>query len=247
MIYTNLYNQIKHEKARASFFELLTKNQHAILSVYDSAREPVTLRCRCGHEFIMTPSMYMVRGCPECAKKARKQQKLTNFLLEATEKGYTFECIPEAMNESITMTCERGHQFTTTGNKFLKRKFVCGLCTNRDPKLSEKRFKQAVAERNFKLIGVYEGNDIKVKMRCDNGHIVYISPHNLKKGRGCSHCSGKNSSDARERFKDFCKEHGHTLVRYDSSSTKATIRTPDGDLIRKTPDSFRHQIKKENI
>ena len=107
----------------------------------------------------------------------------------------------------IEVQCPKGHKYDVTFGNFRNGK-RCRKCAfkklSNDRKLSYDYVKKYIESFNYELLEeTYIKSDIPMKMKCDKGHICYISWDNFKYGRRCKICKYEHLS---EKFKFTYKE-----------------------------------------
>ena len=97
----------------------------------------------------------------------------------------------------------------------------------------------AATARGFTILGEYVTAIAKVDMICPNGHGMSMSPNGFKSGAGCSICSGKSSSKAKENFKNNSKDRGYLIIGdYVGANKKVRMECPKGHAVEISPSHF---------
>lgn len=99
-------------------------------------------------------------------------------------------------------------------------------------KLTLEQVKKEFAEKGFIVIGEYKGVSKPITVICPNGHkLETLSLTNLRKGCGCSICSGKAKLSYKYVKEQFEKE-GYTLISktYKNANTKLKVKCPNGHI-----------------
>ena len=103
-----------------------------------------------------------------------------------------------------------------------------------------REFKELVEKNGYVLLSEYTGDKTKVKIRCNNGHEYKVIPNSFKRGKRCSKCSNKCSTQAKEQFlKLLTKEDYELLSEYKKALIKVKIRCNEGHEYKVTPNSFK--------
>lgn len=77
---------------------------------------------------------------------------------------------------------------------------------------ARRRFKKAVEDRGFQLVGSYKGNKEEVDLICDKGHNVSMIPTVFLQGFNCKYCSGNCKEVAKEKFLKEIKKRGYKVL-----------------------------------
>ena len=105
-------------------------------------------------------------------------------------------------------------------------------------KTPEEYYKEC-KEKGYDLpIEDYKGVNIKIKYKCNKGHIYSQLPSNHLKGQSCPICGGTRKKTSEEYYKE-CKEKGYDLPieDYKNARTKIKHKCPKGHIYSQTPHS----------
>jgi len=101
---------------------------------------------------------------------------------------------------------------------------------------------EVAEERDFKVLGKYIKNDIKIEMICPNNHIFMMTAHSFKSGKGCAKCSGTCPIQAKEIFENEAEERGFEIIdEYINAKTKIQMKCPNNHIFEITPNSFKNK------
>ncbi|PFH86468.1 hypothetical protein [Bacillus sp. AFS088145] len=215
-------------------------NGYKVVGIYEANMKKLEMECDKGHSFSMIPSNFK-RGyrCPVCAGNCPKQS-IENFHKLANLEGYKIVGKYETARKKIEMECDKGHSFSMTPDNY-KRGHRCPACTGHCPvQAKEDYFKLAKLE-GFKVVGDYEAALKPIKMECDKGHSISITPNNFKKGNRCWHCNGTSPEQGRENFYALLELAKYKAIgEYIKASKKVKIQCDKGHSFSMTPNHFKH-------
>lgn len=153
----------------------------------------------------------------------------------------------------LKMICDKGHECEIAFGNFKQGK-RCRTCAfekiSQDRKLDYDYVKNYIESQGYILLeDKYIKSDIPMKMKCDNGHICYISWDNFKNGRRCKKCKYEGLS---EKFRysynhvaKYIQSYGCKLSskEYINNSTQLLIECPNGHEFYRTFGNFKHTQK----
>jgi hypothetical protein len=202
----NLYNSDKrcgviNERVVNSLdtlIDLLTFNNHRILSKYFNSTTKVLIDFNCNHTpHWITPNKYKQgRGCPKCSDiiKAVKQSKRAKdeFLMLLVSNGHLIlsEYVNAKTKVLIHYDCEHEPHWVTPNNYKKENGSGCPKCSGKCPKQSKEDLINLIKENNHILLSDYINVNTKVLIdfQCEHNH-HWILPSKYKIGRGCPICS----------------------------------------------------------
>jgi len=164
---------------------------------FENANTEVTLKCPKGHVY-KTKFVHFRSGsrCPQCGREnteSARRLKFDDVKQFIEEQGYIL-LSTEYKNSSsfLDIKCPKGHSFKMTYNKFHSGR-RCPICAenNRGDSLKfsyDFVMKYIEAEGYILSSREYKNVDTKLKMKCDKGHIFYMSFWNFKNGNRCPVC-----------------------------------------------------------
>ncbi len=97
--------------------------------------------------------------------------------------------------------------------------------------------------RGWSMVGSYVNTYTKIIFKCDKGHEVLTRPNYIKKGGGCSICSGLNSDQAKEKFISLVNELGYEMIyppTYINNNTSVQLKCTNGHLFEIRPHNMKH-------
>lgn len=166
-------------------------------------------------------------------KYIKEQIENRGYKLISTEyKGYY---------NKLEVVCDKGHKYKTNWN-VLRVGSGCPVCyRNRQSSSMLKNFdeiKSFVENEGFKLISTkkdYNGNYSKLKSICPEGHKLYITWSDFKRGVRCSECSGTKKKTI-EEVKQIVAKFGYKCLskEYINWKSKLIFQCPLGHIYETT-------------
>lgn len=175
------------------------------------AKSTLTLLCEEHGEFQIVLSKHLKgRGCPCCDAKPKKGAKFSKLSLDEviaqfnTVHGnkYLYDLVNyQGTHKKVKIRCKEHGVFeqTPSNHKNGNGCPTCALNNESREQASKKRvlsnekvieqFKEAHGERYDYSDVTYEGNQVKVSIRCKEHGIFTQTPDHHKKGRGCPKCA----------------------------------------------------------
>lgn len=148
-------------------------------------------------------------------------------------EGYTLLTLEDeyfGMKTKLKTICPKGHYWEVSAGNF-KYGLRCAKCKKEEKKnLQFKEIKKYVENEGYTLLEEkYINNSTPMKMKCDKGHISFISWANFKKGRRCSICYKYRKLTYKEVYNYF-KEYGYKLLskEYINAHEKMKVECPEG-------------------
>ncbi|PCJ29218.1 MAG: hypothetical protein COA94_02045 [Rickettsiales bacterium] len=212
-------------------------------SDYVVTNDVLTILCKNGHEFEMTPSnVKSGHWCPKCLA-TRAEEKLKAVILE---RGGILLSDYVRNYDRVTIQCENNHEFRMTPNSVKSGRW-CPKCSGWCPIQAEERLKAVILERGGILLSDYVKNKEKVTIQCENGHKIEMTPNNVRCGQWCPKCSGwcreyPNNCpiQAEKRLKTVILERGGTLLSdCIRNNDMVTIQCEKGHEFEMTPSSVK--------
>ena len=222
------------------FKELIESEGYELLSEYNGALTKVEVKCSENHIWNVRPNDFKngIR-CPNCPNKRSKQAK-EHFFELLHEEGY--ELIDEYTNNKtkVSLKCPLQHEYSVTPNHF-KKGVRCPKCTNNCTEQSKDQFKKLVKLEGYTLLNEYKNTQIKIKIKCDKGHIYNVKPNHFKNGSRCPKCSNKCLEQAKEQFFKLLEKEGYDLLsEYIDTKTKVKLKCPEDHIWDTVPSSFKY-------
>lgn len=189
------------------------------LEDYKGANVKIKHKCSKGHIYEQKPNSHLHgEGCPKCGTK-NQSKKITktndSYLQECRNKGIDLP-IEDYINSStkIKHKCSDGHIYKQTPNHHLHGN-GCPVCAKIKKSNSflktSKKYIQECKEQGYDLpVEDYKGNKIKIKHRCNKGHVYYQTPSDHLQGIGCPICKESHG----ERFIRNYLDKNH--IKYES-------------------------------
>lgn len=223
----------KHDtkQAKEEFYKAMEEAGYTLLEEYIDTSTSVRIVCDKGHEISIKPNKFKAsRRCSICAKNNSADFK-QRVLDKAEEVG--FKILSEIVNskESIEIECSKGHVFNRRASSFYNKNSKCPICNKgkSKPPITGDAFARYVEEFNYKLLGQYISNHVKVKFQCDKGHIYETTPKTFKNGSRCPRCSNSCPEQAKENFLKVCVENKYSMVgKYVNTKIKVALKCSHG-------------------
>ena len=176
------------------------KKGKCLSKIYINSKAKYDFICSKGHKFSMTyDSLKRGYWCSQCAcnKRAAMQRKtIENVQQLAESRG--FKCVSKMYINSKTkydFICSKGHKFSLSYDH-LNRGVGCFHCAGNRRKTIEDVHQLAEAKGRKCLSTKYINSSTKYDFICSKGHKFSMSYDNLKQGKGCATCAGKNKTIA---------------------------------------------------
>ena len=97
--------------------------------------------------------------------------------------------------------------------------------------------------RGIVALELYVKGHTPILHQCPKGHQWRPAPSNIKRGHGCSHCTGKIRK-TKEQYAEWLKQDGRGYVAlepYVNKSTKILHQCPEGHKWLANPDNIKHR------
>lgn len=133
-----------------------------------------------------------INKCFECfndwkLKLAQDRAKELGYILHT--KQYT------GVDENIYLTCNNGHEWVTTYDRFVRVKNLCLDCNNIllsiNQRLPFTEVKKRIELDGYLLLSKeteYENNESLLNVKCPKGHPYKVSLSNFQQGKRCARC-----------------------------------------------------------
>jgi hypothetical protein len=191
-------------QAEESFRQLAQQRQYTIIGDYKNNRASIEMICNKGHTIKMTPTSFK-SGC-QCIKCARKCpiESEKDFMELTRHRKYTV--IGKYVNNTtnVDMICDQNHLVSIRPINF-KNGNGCIKCSGHCPIEAEKSFKDVAQRKGYTIIGPYINADTQVQIICNRNHQTRITPHCLKRGRGCGICNESKGGQLISETLDYLK------------------------------------------
>lgn len=150
--------------------------------------------CDKQHKNTMTLKNFLKgRRCPNCAGNVKHTYNYISNKLKL--EGYKLLSKEYINNKTkLDVECPSGHIYKVCFDKW-RDGCRCPHCAG-NACLNLRIIEERLRTFNYILLPnqIYKGNKVKLKMICDEGHFVEISPDNFNIGRRCSTCYNLNRS-----------------------------------------------------
>lgn len=157
------------------------------------------------------------RGCPYCARVARKTPK--DYEALAGKRGIVW-LGPEAPNAHTTTTwqCSQGHRWEADYSH-ISGGHGCPYCTGVIP-IPPADYHALASQRGFTWLGPEVANVAsKTWWQCGQGHTWPAAYSHIRRGRGCPYCGG-NSSKTPTDYHNLARERGFVWLGPETSTTR---------------------------
>ncbi len=170
---------------------------------YINSSIKLKIKCHKRHIYWASYSNFQQsKRCPKCAfiENANHQQLSYKFVKQEIEKvGYQLLSTSYKNNNTkIQIKCDKEHMYYTAYTKFQQGR-KCPKCAmaERANKLSFSYdfIKREIEKDGYALLSdSYKNNNIKIRIRCDKGHIYDVVYSSFQQGHRCSICSCNGTS-----------------------------------------------------
>jgi hypothetical protein len=117
-----------------------------------------------------------------------------------------------ATAKHMRFMCPKGHIRDIAPLHFKVSVNGCRECVGGCPKVTEKKFREAIAKQGGKVIGEYKKNSIGVLCICPNRHECTPTLTAIKRGGMCRKCAGKCPKEVEKNFRETIAKQGGRLV-----------------------------------
>ena len=91
-------------------------------------------------------------------------------------------------NQKVKLECDKGHLIEMRPSD-IKSGHRCLKCSGKCPEQSREEFEKILKEINYKLLSPYITAMKKVKLECDKGHLIEMSPSSIQSDHRCIKCA----------------------------------------------------------
>ena len=159
--------------------------------------------------------------------------------------GYKYKTIPDEFNqyEKVILICPHNHEWKSSISNFRHGK-RCKHC--KDEKYLDD-IKKILNEKDYELISnKWLGSNKKLKIKCNKGHIVEMSPDSIKSGSICKICSDKIKRKklklSYEDVKKYIESFNYFLIsnEYENNNSHLEIKCDKGHNYKSTYANFKN-------
>ena len=219
------------KKSLDELADLLTKNNHVLMSKYKKSLEKVLIDFQCNHEpHWITPSAYknLGQGCPKCGLKkiAEKQSRKQEYLLLFQTNNHVLLSEWKGSDKKVLIDfrCEHKPHWIVPSRYKSDKVLQCPKCSGTCPEQAEENLLKVIKKSGYTLLGKYQTTHTKIKMKCNKGHFIEMTPNDFKGGHRCSKCRKNNLEQAKEDLINLIKSNKHTLLSdYQNTETPVLI------------------------
>lgn len=148
-----------------------------------------------------------INKCFECFNDSR----LKTAYDRAKELGYVLHTKQyTGVDSNIELTCNNGHHWITTYDRFVRVKNLCLTCNNillsENQRLSFDEVKERIEVEGYLLLSKntdYENNESLLSVKCPKGHIYRVALNNFQQGKRCPKCIQSKGENEVERVLKF--------------------------------------------
>ena len=134
-------------------------------------------------------------------------------------------------NLKVQLQCTKGHIINMTASA-IKSGRRCAKCSNKCPEQARKEFEKLIKDIGYKQLSPYINSGKKVKLQCDQDHIINMTPDSIKTGYRCAKCSNKCPEQSKKDFKKLIKDIGYKqLSPYVRNNLKIKLQCTKDHLI----------------
>lgn len=162
-------------------------------------------------------------------------QRFSEF---AESHGYTLMSDYVNQRVKVELRCPDGHMYMVSPNKFRVGR-RCPTCPTKKQIHAKNRFSELCDNRNWNILGEYQGAHTKVPVICDKGHKIDVTPNHIVKGYGCIKCACLCPEDAENRFIGRMTDDGYKLLsEYKTALKKVELECDEGHIYMVRPNDF---------
>ena len=213
--------------AEQKFLNKIAEKGGKALSDYKSAREKVTISCKNGHIFQVSPHHVNSDGqwCKDCPSEETLEIMNTLFRRVGEKRGSVLGQFIKA-KDPILLQCEHGHQWKTTPTIICKTERWCRECEKIQQIPYETIVRNTIQYRGGILIGPYSHTPTsKILIQCQEFHNFEMTPGNILLGNWCKNCSKYSSEAFKSKLqKIIAEKEGELIDSYINSRTPITVR-----------------------
>jgi len=209
------------------FTDLLKNEGYCLLSHdYKNAKTPMHIRCPNGHITKMRWNDFQQgHRCRYCANNVKYEKDY--IFSYFNEHGYTvISNNYENTNKKLKVICPNEHEWEVSFKRF-KNGIRCPYCRG-NAKNTTENVRKILESAGYELLSEYKNAVTKLKMRCSNGHIIFMRYNNFQRGQRCPYCNG-GIKLTNEYVKEFIQKEGYILLTpYKNALSYITLECPNG-------------------
>lgn len=226
------------ETAEEDFRQRIAAMGGTVIGKYVNNHTQVECRCPNGHSCLPT-SGRIKRGRGMCRICSGNDPEIAERNFRQVITTMNGQIIGDYVNNhtQVECRCPNGHICHPYPANIRQGRELCRICSERDPRMAEENFHQAIASAGGTVVGDYVNNHTQVECRCPNGHTCYPYPANIRQGRGlCFACSGKDPEIAEENFyQTIAAAGGVVMGDYMGACVRVECYCPNGHKCWPTP------------
>lgn len=218
----------------------LAKRKITLVSEYLGTQAKSIFRCEVGHEWkTAAANVIQGTGCPHCDGQIPLSKEIINARI--SNRGFAMLSDYKNVDTKASFRCKAGHIWETTPYHITRRTNPtgCPYCSNQAP-LSTEIVNSRIKERGYLLVDDFITNSIKVRFRCNEGHVWKAKPNNVLNGRGCPDCAPRTTDNdvfylwIANRQNRIKLKSGEFLIKYGVTSERL-----ENDRIREVAASWK--------
>ena len=168
-----------------------------------------------------------INKCFECFN----EKKLEIARDRANELGYTLHTTKyTGVDNELELTCDKGHRWVTTYDRFVRVKNLCLTCNNIllsvNQRLPFEEVRKRIEIDGYKLLSDesdYENNESLLTVKCPKNHIYKVPLNNFSQGKRCLRCIQSKGEKEVERVLDLLNISYIKQYRFKNCKYKNTL------------------------
>lgn len=209
----SVFQRVKNSLDR--LVDTLDNNGHKILSIYFDEHTKVLIDFNCEHDpHNIKPHNYKHgKGCPRCGHISTSESKSKHIkdsfpsLVNINGHLLLSEYKNDRTKVLIDFNCNHEPHLISPNN--YKKGKGCPKCSGNSPKQSKEDLINLLEHNGHVLLSDYNGNNRKVQIDFQCGHMPHsITPNHYKGGSGCPICS---ESKGEKRIRKWLEENNFTF------------------------------------
>jgi len=167
----------------------LNRDGKCLSSTYINKNKKLKWKCSKGHTWEATPNSvkYNKSWCPQCSKYHKKISKNDLEKIAFYRNGKFLSKKFLGMKTNHKWQCQNGHIWLATPSNIKNHKSWCPHCSGRVKTIKDMKL-LGESRNGICLSDEYKNASSKLKWKCKEGHIFYMSPNSVQQGQWCSKC-----------------------------------------------------------
>jgi len=217
---------------------------------YKNTQTKLKWRCSCGYEWEAKPNnIKNGKWCPKCGIRSRSEKRKGSIEeMKEIAMSQGGECLSIQYinsNTHLIWGCQHGHTWEATPSNIKRGKWcpTCAIIKNADSKRKTINDMQEMAKiKNGQCLSKeYLNMNSKLLWVCQEGHKWEATPSNIKRGKWCPTCVGRNKS--LEDMQAIAKQHNGKCLstQFLMMTKKLKWQCEHGHVWESTPNSIINQ------